>query len=233
MPFFKTNEIDWSLYAIVDRAWAKGRSLAEMAEAAITGGAGVVQLRDKTAGSRELFEEARKLQEVTYHFRVPLIINDRLDVALAVQADGVHLGQEDLPLATARRVVGDRMLIGLSASTLEEGKSATQVGADYLGVGAIFSTPTKPDAKVGGLELLRSLRPLTSVPIIAIGGINLENVEEVIEAGADGVAVISALLAEADIRATAEKFLQKIRMAKSRSVAARVASTGWQSRSSI
>ncbi|MCG8603754.1 thiamine phosphate synthase [bacterium] len=208
------QNIDWSLYAILDRQCLHTRSITSLAEEMIAGGVGVIQLRDKHASARQLYEAALPIRHVTRHRGVPFIINDRVDIAMAVEADGVHLGQDDLPLADARACLGEEAIIGASVHDDEEFVSAVKGEADYLGVGTIFATETKPDLPCKGPELLKSLRPKTNLPLVAIGGIKVDNVAEAIAAGADGVAVISSLIEAPNVKARAEAFLREINSAK-------------------
>lgn len=197
---------DLSLYAILDPGFLKGRSLADVALALIRGGATCLQLRDKKANSRVLYEEAKLLKEALRTLGVPFIVNDRLDIALAVHADGVHLGEEDVPISEARSILGKGKLLGASADTVEAAVRAERDGADYIGFGAIFPTGTKQDIRVSGLSLLPEVKRAVSIPVVAIGGIKRANALEVLEAGADGLAVISDLLEAADIEARAREF---------------------------
>ena len=183
----------WRLYVIIDRAASRGRDLAELTAAAIRGGADVIQLRDKQASARVLLEEARRLLAVTRAARIPLIINDRADIAQAVGADGVHLGQEDLPVAAARDLLGPKSLIGLSTHSLDQALAAEADGADYLGFGPIFPTPTKPDYGSIATELIREVAARTRAPMVCIGGIDATNLDEVLRAGAERVAVVRAV----------------------------------------
>ena len=196
--------IDYSLYLVTDRAAARGRGLAGIVRAAVQGGVSVVQLRDKDAGTRDSLRLALELQALLEPLGVPLIVNDRLDLALACGAAGVHLGQDDLPCDLARRLMGDELIIGVSVSTPEEARRATGEGADYLGVSPVFDTPTKRDTPTAtGLAGLAAIRAVTHLPLIAIGGLNVGNAGSVMAAGADGIAVVSALMAAADPAAAA------------------------------
>jgi thiamine-phosphate pyrophosphorylase len=191
---------DWSLYLVTDRTLMGGRAMEEVVLSAVRGGAGVVQLREKNCSTREFVALARSLKARLAPFGTPLIINDRVDVALACGADGVHLGQSDMEYADARRILGPGAIIGVSIERPEQ----SAPGADYLGVGPIFATPTKPDAAPPwGLEALAAYRRTTRQILIAIGGIHAGNARQVIDAGADGVAVVSAICAAADPEAAA------------------------------
>jgi len=176
------------------------KSHIDIASAAIKGGVSIIQYREKNKTSRELFDTASKLREITYQSGVKLIINDRADIALAVGADGVHLGQDDLSLKAARDMMGQDYIIGISATNFDEAVEAAREGADYIGLGPIFPTPSKEDAAPPiGLEGLRKVAGEINIPIVAIGGITIDNVAEVVDAGADGLAVISAVAATDDM----------------------------------
>jgi thiamine-phosphate pyrophosphorylase len=182
-----------------------GRPLPEAVEAAIDGGVTMVQLREKDLSSREFYEIAVTLREITKRRNVPLVINDRLDIALAAGADGLHIGQSDLPLKAVRSVAGDCLFIGVSAGTVEEARRAEAEGADYLGVGAVFPTGSKADAgEAIGPEGLQAICDAVHIPVVGIGGVAPANVALVLQSGAVGIAVISAILSQPDIRAAAE-----------------------------
>ena len=207
----KTGNIDYSLYLVTDRGLARGRSTLEIISAAVHGGATVVQLREKDCSTRDFIEQALSIKEFLKDRGVPLIINDRVDVAQAVKADGVHLGQTDMPLGLAKKVLGDSMIIGISAESLEDAVEAEKGGADYLGVSPIYATPTKTDtAPPLGLEGLREIRKAVSIPLVCIGGLNRDNAAEVIRNGADGVAVVSAIVAADDPQTAADDLRQII-----------------------
>ncbi|CAB5079174.1 Thiamin-phosphate pyrophosphorylase (EC [Olavius algarvensis associated proteobacterium Delta 3] len=211
----KPEEVDYSVYLVTDRGLSRGRGTLDIVAAAVTGGASVVQLREKSANTREFIQEALQLKAYLNKMGVPLIINDRLDVAQAIRADGVHLGQHDMPIEMARAIVGHRMIIGISAESLRDAVDAEEAGADYLGVSPIFATPTKTDtAPALGLEGLRQIRRAVAIPLVGIGGLNRTNAQEVIAAGADGVAVVSAIVS-ADNPESAARELRRI-VAKSR-----------------
>lgn len=184
------------LHLVTDRSLSRGRSLVEVVAEAVAGGVTCVQLREKSCSTREFLQEALALKELLQPWRVPLIINDRVDIALAVEADGVHLGQTDMPISHARRLLGPDCLIGISAESVDDAIEAEQQGADYIGISPVFSTPTKTDtAPALGLEGVRRIRELVRIPLVGIGGINQTNARQVIAAGADGVAVVSAIMA--------------------------------------
>ena len=200
----KAQDIDYSLYLVTDRGLARGRSTLEIVKAAVKGGTTCVQLREKECSTREFIEQAASIKDFLRSRSVPLIINDRVDVALAIDADGVHLGQTDMPLATAKKILADAMIIGISAESLEDAIEAEKGGADYLGVSPIYVTPTKTDtAPPLGLEGLRAIRQAVNLPLVGIGGLNQANSASVIQNGADGVAVVSAIVAAANPTAAA------------------------------
>jgi thiamine-phosphate pyrophosphorylase len=207
----KFKNIDYSLYLVTDRGLARGRSTFEIVKAAVDGGATVVQLREKDCSTREFIEQALVIKDFLLARRIPLIINDRLDVAQAVKAEGVHLGQTDMPLEMAKEILGDSMIIGISAESLEDAIAAERGGADYLGVSPIYATPTKTDtAPPLGLSGLREIRQAVRLPIVGIGGLYRQNCAEVIRSGADGVAVVSAIVAADDPEAAARVLKQII-----------------------
>ena len=187
------------LYIIIDTEFLAGRSHRDVAAQSIRGGAKVIQLRDKIHGIREFLVIAQDLKKLCAEHDVLFIVNDSLEVALAVDADGLHVGQDDLPTATARRLLPMDKILGSSACTVEEAKTAQAEGADYLGIGAIYATTTKASAEVVGPGRIREIKDKVDLPIVAIGGINKSNVIDVLKAGADGVAVISAVMGVADI----------------------------------
>ena len=196
----------FELYAITDRKMLGKVSEVEAARLCFEGGADVVQLRMKDTDGGEMLEKAKAIQEIAQQYCKFFIVNDRLDIAVLAGADGVHLGQTDIPVQEARRLVGDEMIIGVSASTVEEAVKAVDDGADYIGVGSIFNTSTKPDADQGiGLDTLMEICQAVDVPVVAIGGINKGNIRDVIRAGADGAAVVSAIMAKPDIKAAAHE----------------------------
>lgn len=198
------KSIDYSLYAVSDRGLLRGRPLVQAVEQAILGGATVVQLREKTVSTREFVKLAQEVLAVVRRYRVPLIINDRIDVMLAVDADGVHVGQDDMPSALARKLIGPEKILGVSVETVAEARAAVVAGADYLGAGAVFVTPTKADAgQPIGLDGLRRIKDAVGIPVVAIGGINAGNLRQVRETGVDGVAVVSAIFGREDIRRAA------------------------------
>lgn len=193
---------DYSIYLVTDDGCLQGRALIDCVREALEGGVTLVQYRAKTASSAEMYAEALQLKALCDSFNVPLIINDRLDIAMAVGAAGVHLGQDDLPCAAARRILGEDYLIGVSAHNPAEAKAALQSGADYLGCGAVFGTATKADVKKLGTDGLAAICKAKGLPVVGIGGVTADNYREVRAAGADGAAIVSGILAQPDIRAT-------------------------------
>lgn len=209
--------VDYSLYLVTDRRLAAGRSLPALVEAAVAGGVTVVQLREKSCSTREFVALAREIQALLRGTGVPLIINDRVDVALAAGADGLHLGQKDMAIADARRLVGSRMIIGISVESLDDAIRAEGEGADYLGISPVFATATKIDtAPPLGLDGVRAIRAAVGLPLVGIGGIDAGNVASLIEAGADGGAVVSAIVAAPDPRQAASLLTSTILAARQR-----------------
>lgn len=193
----------WQLYVIIDRAAVGDRDLTHITAAAIRGGADVIQLRDKQASDRQLLKEAVRLLPLTRAAGVPLLINDRADIAHAVGADGVHLGQEDLPVDAARRLLGAHRLIGKSTHNPEQAMAAEAEGADYIGLGPVFPTPTKPDYGSIGLGVIPQVCGSVRLPVVCIGGIDSRTISQVLEVGADRVAVVRAVCSAEDPEAAA------------------------------
>ncbi|SHE99958.1 thiamine-phosphate pyrophosphorylase [Caldanaerobius fijiensis DSM 17918] len=205
--------MDLRLYAVTDRSYLKGIDLVSAVELAIRGGATIIQLREKEISSKEFYELALKVKEVTKHNNIPLIINDRVDIALAVDADGVHVGQEDLPAEVVRRLIGPDKILGVSASTVEEAVKAERDGADYLGVGAVYTTLTKPEADAIGIEGLQKIKEAVSIPVVAIGGITQENAYEImLKSEVDGISSVSAVFS-GDVEENSRRLLQTIEKA--------------------
>lgn len=200
-------EMDYSLYVCTDRDIMTTDTLEEAVELAIKGGATIIQLREKDCTSREFYELALSIKDITDAYEVPLIINDRLDIALAVHADGVHLGQSDIPVQVARNVMGPNCIVGATANSLEKAKEAWQSGADYLGVGDVFGSATKNDTKPVELKELKKICDTVKIPVVAIGGISKKNIHLLKDTGVAGVAVISAVLGQTDITAAAEELI--------------------------
>lgn len=207
--------VDYSVYLVTDRELARGRTTLEIAGAAIRGGVSCIQLREKTCSTREFIDEALAIRSLLARHEIPLIINDRVDVALAVKADGIHLGQKDMPCSMARKIIPESMIVGISVESLDDAIAAQKDGADYLGVSPIYSTPTKTDtAQPLGLEGLRSIRSEVDLPLVGIGGLNADNAAAVIHNGADGVAVVSAIVAADDPEAATRDLIEIVRLAK-------------------
>jgi thiamine-phosphate pyrophosphorylase len=195
-----------ALHVLTDREWSRGRDMLSVAAAALDGGATVIQLRHKTASTRLLIEEGLALRALTRERGALLIVNDRIDVALAVEADGAHVGQDDMPAQLARRLLGPERILGVSAANIGEAEEAVAGGADYLGVGPIFPSLGKADAgPTTGVHLLTELAQRYTTPLVAIGGITAENAPEVVRAGAAGVAVITAVVYAENITAASRQ----------------------------
>ena len=192
------------LYAVTDRTWLKGQTLAFQIEEALKGGVTIVQLREKGLSTKAFVQEALAIKAITTRYNVPLIINDNVEVALLSDADGVHLGLDDMSVSKARTLLGPDKIIGAAARTIERAVEAESEGATYLGVGAIFGTTTKQDAKTITLDLLHSICLATAIPVVAIGGINEANLLQLKGLGISGVAVISSLFAKTDIYVAAQ-----------------------------
>jgi len=207
------RKLEFTLYLVTDRRPLDGRCLEECVGEAILGGVTIVQLREKDISSGEYLDLAVKVKSVTDRYGIPLIINDRVDIALAVDADGVHVGPEDLPVPVARRLLGPRKIIGASACSIEEALSLQARGADYLGVGAVYPSATKPGTEKVSLEDLRRIKSAVTIPVVAIGGIDPEKAPGVIRTGVDGVAVVSAIMGSPDIREAARQLLTRLKEA--------------------
>lgn len=205
------NNIDYTLYLVSDREVLKGRDLCKAIEASIKGGVTLVQLREKDISSLDFYNLAVSVKKITDKHNVPLIINDRIDIALAVDAAGVHVGQSDIPTKVARKIIGEDKILGISAATLEEAKLAEAEGADYLGIGAVFPTDTKKDARSVSIELLGEIKKSLTVPVVGIGGINENNAELLKQSKIDGIAVVSAILGKDDIEQAAKDMLGKFK----------------------
>ncbi|MBL4933787.1 thiamine phosphate synthase [Clostridium paridis] len=204
-----SKEVDYTLYLVTDRDMLKNRNIVEAVEEAILGGVTLVQVREKDISTSEFYKVASEIKEITSKNNVPIIINDRIDIALAIDADGVHVGQSDMPASIARKLIGPDKILGVSTATIDEAIKAEKEGADYLGVGAVFSTTTKDDARNVSLELLKEIKETVNIPIVAIGGINSKNVDKLKESNVDGVAVISDILAKEDIKQAARDIKEK------------------------
>lgn len=199
------------LYAVTDRTHLNGKTLAEAVELAIQGGVTCVQLREKNISYNEYISKAVEIREICHKYDVPLIINDNYRVALASGADGVHVGIEDTAVSEIRKNVGDNFIIGATAKTIEQAQKAQKDGADYLGVGAVFPSPTKTNAIRITPEKLTEICKSISIPVVAIGGINLENIHLIKNCGQSGIAVVSALFSQDDIKESAERLISELR----------------------
>ncbi len=209
------KKIDYSVYLVTDRGLSRGRSTLEILQGAVRGGVTCVQLREKNCLIRDFIEQANSIKAYLRAHDIPLIINDRVDVAQAVGADGVHLGQSDMPLNVAREILKDSMIIGISAESLGDAIEAEKGGADYIGVSPIYTTPTKTDtAPPLGLEGLREIRNAVRIPLVGIGGLTKDNAGEVIKHGADGVAVVSAIVSADDPELATKELLKTVTQAR-------------------
>ena len=204
-------KIDYSLYLVTNRLLMSTKTLGEAVEQAIIGGCTMVQLREKKISSLDFYALALEIKEIADSYGIPLIINDRIDIAMAVGAAGVHIGQKDIPADIARKVIGKDMLLGVSAASVAEAENAAKAGADYLGVGAMFPTGTKPDAGFVSMEELGRIRKAVDIPIVVIGGINKENAMLFQPMGIDGLAVVSAVIAQPDIKKSAADLKSQFR----------------------
>jgi len=193
------NKIDYALYLCTDRKVMSTTTIEEAVELALIGGCTIVQLREKECSSKEFYELALRVKRITDTYQVPLIINDRVDIALAINAAGVHVGQSDLPASAVRQMLGNKRILGVSASSLLEARKAVEDGADYIGVGAMYATKTKGDARSVSLKVLKEICEAVPIPVVAIGGINVSRIPELKEAGVAGLAVISAIIGQKDI----------------------------------
>ena len=201
------------LYFVTDRGLCGRKPLEEVVIQAVKGGAAYVQLREKDVSTRFFVEEAKRIKKLLEQYRVPLIINDRVDVALACGAEGVHIGQEDMPYEIVRKLMGQKAIIGLSVETWEDVEISQKLDVNYIGVSPVFSTPTKTDTKgAWGLEGLAKIKAISRHPLVAIGGINESNVREVVKAGADCIAVVSAICASPYSEAAARRINEMIKL---------------------
>lgn len=206
------RNIDYSLYLVTDRELTLNRDLLFVIEEAILGGVSVIQLREKNCSSREFYDIALQVSQLTKKHKVPLIINDRLDIALAVNAEGLHIGQSDIPYPIARKLLGKDAIIGLSVESLQDARVAESLDADYLGISPVFSTNTKTDtAHPLGIQGIKDIKSFSRHKLVAIGGINLNNTKEIIQAGADGIAVVSAICSAQSPRKASVDLLNEIK----------------------
>ena len=215
MSAHNSDNIDYSLYLVTDRGYIGERKLSNVIKESVEGGVTIVQLREKESLTREFIDRAHEIQTVLKKHNIPLIINDRIDVAMAVQADGVHLGQDDMPVELARNILGQDFLIGLSVENMEDIREAENMDVDYLGLSPLFTTATKPELKnEWGLEGLQKARKSSSHKIVAIGNIDSGNAADVIRSGADGIAVVSAICASENPKKAASNLSHAIAKGK-------------------
>lgn len=196
------------LYAVTDRTWLGNQTLEMQVEEALKGGATCVQLREKELSDDAFLQEAFSIKELCNKYSVPFFIDDNVDIAIQCNADGIHVGQSDLEASKVRELIGPKMLLGVSAQTVEQAKIAQQCGADYLGVGAVFSTTTKVDANVISFAHLKAICDSVSIPVVAIGGISKNNIMDLAESGIDGVSVVSAIFASSNIEKASKELLE-------------------------
>ncbi|HEY8891178.1 MAG TPA: thiamine phosphate synthase [Clostridium sp.] len=205
------DNVDYSLYLVTDREVLVDTDIYTGVEQAIKGGVTLVQLREKSLSTLEFYNIAVKIKVITDKYKIPLIINDRIDIAMSIDAAGVHLGQSDMPANIARSIIGKNKIIGVSATTLEEAQIAEKQGADYVGVGAMFPTTTKNDARAVSIHCLKEIKDIISIPVVAIGGINENNVDLLKLANIDGIAVVSDILGKKNISEAAKKLRHLIK----------------------
>ena len=201
----KKEDIDYSVYLVTDRRDKTDEEFLNIIEEAIKGGTTIVQLREKTASTKEFYDLALKVKEITSRYGVPLLINDRIDIALAVDSEGVHIGQDDMPADIAREIIGEDKILGVSASTVEEAKKAENDSADYIGSGAVFPTATKDDADSVSKEELKEIVDSIDIPVVAIGGITVENANTLKGSGIAGFSVVSAIMSAEDPKEASKK----------------------------
>lgn len=201
------------LYAVTDRAWVGTKSLYEQVKEALENGVTCVQLREKELDESDFLKEAKQISTLCKEYKVPFIVNDNVDIAIACKADGIHIGQEDMELTNVRKLVGEDMIIGVSANTVEEAIKAQEGGADYIGIGAVFATSTKTDVDVLSFETLKSICEAVDIPTVAIGGIKKDNICKLKGSGIDGVAVVSAIFAAKDIATATKELLLEVKKA--------------------
>ena len=201
------------LYAVTDRAWVGTKSLYEQVKEALENGVTCVQLREKELDESDFLKEAKQISTLCKEYKVPFIVNDNVNIAIACKADGIHIGQEDMELTNVRKLVGEDMIIGVSVHTVEEAIKAQEDGADYIGIGAVFATSTKTDVDVLSFETLRSICEAVDIPTVAIGGIKKDNICKLKGSGIDGVAVVSAIFAAKDIATATKELLLEVKKA--------------------
>ncbi len=209
--YMNCDRNDLVLYAVTDRSWLGDSSLYDQVESAIEGGATFIQLREKNLDEADFLSGAKEIQKLCREYKVPFVINDNVEIAAQIDADGVHVGQSDMEAGDVRKRLGPDKIIGVSAQTVEQALKAQEHGADYLGVGAVFPTGSKADATEVSHQTLKEICEAVDIPVIAIGGITKENVSELKESGICGIAVISAIFAQKDIRKAATELKQRVR----------------------
>lgn len=210
----KVNADAMTLYAVTDRTWAKDVTLMEQVKQALEGGITFLQLREKQLMEEEFMKEAQEMKKLAVEYKIPFVINDNIKVAQKVNADGVHIGQDDMSVEEARQILGEDKIIGVSAHNVEEAMKAQQGGADYLGVGAVCATATKKDANVVSKEEIKKIKEAVNIPIVAIGGIKKDNIDTLTGTGVDGIAVVSAIFGAKDITKDTKELLKIVKEMK-------------------
>lgn len=205
------EDIDYSLYLVTNSTNKRNQEFLNIVEESIKGGVSIVQVREKELDLIPFYEKAKSVKEITDHYEIPLIINDRLSVAIALGADGAHVGQDDIDGALARDILGPDRILGISASTVDEAIKAEKDGADYIGCGAVFPTSTKDDADSVSIEEFKKIKEAVSIPVVAIGGIKEHNVNELQGSNADGIAVVSAIMDAEDPKGASENLLKEFK----------------------
>lgn len=200
----KVDKKSMLLYVVTDRTWLGENTLKSQVEASIKAGATFIQLREKEMTTQDFINEAIDIKTITDQYQIPFVINDNVEVAMAVNADGVHVGQGDMEVSLVRNIIGENKILGVSARTVEQAVKAEQMGADYIGIGAVFATSTKLDANIVSFETVKEMCTKVSIPVVAIGGINEENILQLKGLGLDGAAVVSAIFSKSDIGAATQ-----------------------------
>lgn len=205
---------DMMLYAVTDAAWTGKKTLTEQVEEAMKGGITFLQLREKHLSKEEFLKEAIEIKDLAQKYQIPFVINDEIEIAQKAEADGVHVGQDDMPVEEVRQILGPDKIIGVSAHNVEEAVRAEQGGADYLGVGAVYPTSTKENTSAVSMEEMKKICQTVSIPVVAIGGIKKDNMNVLTGTGVDGIAVVSAIFAAKDIRKAARELLEAVKEMK-------------------
>ncbi len=206
----KVKSEQMTVYAVTDRAWTGEKSLMEQVKEALEGGITFLQLREKKLSKEAFLQEAKEMKQLAEKYKVPFVINDNIEIAQKSGADGVHVGQDDMPVEEVRKILGEDKIIGVSAHNVEEALKAQKGGADYLGVGAVCQTATKSDASVVSMEEMKKICESVSIPVVAIGGIHKDNLSMLENTGVDGIAVVSAIFAAKDIKEAARELFEKV-----------------------